>query len=337
MLQILHSRHAPIAIDLGSANLRIATPDRGLVFDEPAICCFDRNTDMSRLFAAGDASDRIEGRAPIGLQTRRPLSRGVLQDIECTTLLLRYALDKAGIGRTRARQRAYVGVPGDATQAERNALLTALSDAGILSARLVDEPFAAAGGAGLPVDAAGSSMVIDCGAGITEVGIFSLGGSCVTQSIRLGGTALAHAIIDELHLTDKFLIGEPSAERLMRDFSRSAASEASPECAVRGRCLRSGLPAELRLDADRIQSVISHHVQRIAAMVARALGRVPPDLCEDLLGRGALLTGGAALMPAMAEAISRETGLSVVSADEPALCVVRGLALLAARSSGGFE
>ena len=337
MLHILRPRPAPIAIDLGSANLRIAMPDEGLVFDEPAICCFDRKSGMASLLAAGEASGQVEGRAPAGLQTRRPLSRGVLQDIECTTLLLRYALEKAGIGRNRGRRSACVGVPADATQAERNALFTALGDAGIMAAHLVDEPLAAALEAGLPVDAAGSSMIIDCGAGITEVAIFSLGGSCVTESIRIGGTALAQSIIDELHLTDKFLIGEPTAERLVRDLSRAAAIGEIPAFVARGRCLRSRLPAELRLDADRVQSVVSRHVGRIAAMVSRALGRVPPDLCEDLLVRGALLTGGAALLPTMAAEISRQTGLSVVTADKPAYCVVRGLALLSVRSRGRAE
>lgn len=267
-------------------------------------------------------------RTPAHLQMKRPLCRGVLQDIDAAKELLRYAMSRAA-GRKRMRApRAIFGVPADATQAERNALLTAANDAGFGATTLVAEPLAAAIGAKLPVEAPAGSMIIECGAGTTEVGVFSLGGLCATGSVRIGGATLNRAIADQLHLRHKFLIGDLTAERLKLDYADKRGTLRCNETetiSVRGRCLRAGLPMAIDVELSELDMVVKKHIQEIVEVVRDVLGRTAPEISRDIHDRGVVLTGGGALMPLMSGMIATATGLRVEIAEQPTQCVANGL------------
>ncbi|MDE8654247.1 rod shape-determining protein [Novosphingobium album (ex Liu et al. 2023)] len=317
-----------IAIDFGTANVRVMRREEGIVFDEPSLCCFSRRDGMSDLVAVGTEAHAMIDRTPANLSVKRPLCRGVLQDIDAATGLLRYALSRSIGGKRMRAPNALIGVPADATQAERSAMLTAANDAGFGHVTLVSEPLAAAFGAGLPVEQAAGSMVIECGAGTTEVAVFSLGGICATGTVRIGGVALDKAIADQLHLRHKFLVGELSAERLKLEYvarRQDGNGERSDVIAVRGRCLREGLPKSMDVAIRDVDQVVEKHVEQIVQVVRDVLGRTAPELSQDIHDRGVTLTGGGALMPLMGSMIADATGLEVKVAEAPSICVANGL------------
>lgn len=323
----LFSRRPDLAIDFGTANLRVIRRDEGVVFDEPSLCCFSKDGNAPGLIAAGMGAQTMVDRTTGNLEVKRPLRRGVLQDIDSARELLRYAVPKA-LGRKRTGPvRAVIGVPADATMAERSALLTAARDAGIGSARLIAEPFAAAIGAGLPVSAATGTMLVECGAGTTEVAVLSLGGICLTRSVRIGGASLDQAIADALHFRHKFLIGDTTAERVKQEYVqlREAAAKAAGTIAVKGRSLTSGMPTTIDVTLKELDTVVERHVTEIVEVVLDVLNGTPPELSQDIHDNGIVLTGGSAVVPLIRSMIENATGLRVVTADTPAQCVPNGL------------
>lgn len=328
MASILSWKRPEIAIDFGTANVRVIRRDEGIVFDEPSLCCFSRQHGMTGVVAAGAEAHAMLDRTPTNLQIKRPLCRGVLQDIDAAKGLLRYALSRAE-GRSRRRAPSVIiGVPADATQAERSAMLTAANDAGLGNVTLVAEPLAAAIGADLPVADPAGSMVIECGAGTTEIAVFSLGGLCETGSVRIGGATLDRAIADQLHLHHKFLIGDLTAEQLKFDYvakRRDLTCDASDTITVRGRCLLARLPKAIDVEVSELDRVVKKHVEQIVRVVRDVLGRTPPELSEDIHDRGVVLTGGGALMPLMRTMIADASGLHVEIAEHPEQCVANGL------------
>lgn len=328
MASIMTLKRPEIAIDFGTANMRVIRRGEGIVLDEPSLCCFSRHDGAMDLVAVGAEAHAMIDRTPENLAVKRPLCRGVLQDIDAARGLLRYALSRTIGGNRMRAPNALIGVPADATQAERSAMLTAANDAGFASVRLADEPFAAAVGAGLPVAEPAGSMVIECGAGTTEVAVFSLGGICGTGSVRIGGATLDKAIADQLHLQHKFLIGELTAERLKLDYAtrrQSPNCEAAHVIEVKGRCLREGLPKLIGVTVEEVDQVVEMHVEQIVRVVRDVLGRTAPELSQDIFDQGVTLTGGGALMPLMRTMIGEATGLDVKVAPEPANCVATGL------------
>lgn len=328
MASILSWRRPEIAIDFGTANVRVIRRDDGIVFDEPSLCCFSREHGVGKLVAAGAEAQAMIDRTPTNLQVKHALRRGVLQDIDAARALLRYALSRS-MGRKRLRAPStIIGVPADATQAERSALLTAANDAGVGSVTLVAEPLVAAIGANLPVDSAAGSMIIECGAGTTEVAVFSLGGLCETGSIRIGGATLDRAIADRLHFDHKFLIGDLTAEQLKLEYAarrQTRSSEEASTISVRGRCLLAGLPKSISVEMSELDRIVEKHVEQIVGVVRDVLGRTPPELSRDILDRGVVLTGGGAMMPLMNTMIAEATGLHVQIAEDPSQCVANGL------------
>lgn len=328
---IFSTARAELAIDFGTANLRVISRAGGVVFDEPSLCCFTRRGGASRLYAAGREAQEMVDRTPPELQIKRPLIRGVLQDIEAASDLLRYAVSRVGaLGRLK-RPKTVIGLPADATQAERSALLTTAQDAGLGAVTLVAEPLAAAWGADLPVDAPNGAMIVECGAGTTEAAILSLGGICLSRSIRLGGAALDEAFADYLHGTHRFLIGERTAERLKRNYLDSRSSGASAPIRIRGRSLRTGLPAAIEIAPSELDSVAERHAAQIVGMVREALAATPPELSFDIYDRGIVLTGGSATPLMIGQMISEATGIPTSIAVRPDQCVARGLHHLLAR------
>lgn len=334
MASILSWRRPEIAIDFGTANVRVILRDGGIVFDEPSLCCFSREHGVGKLVAAGAEAQAMIDRTPTNLQVKHALCRGVLQDIDSARAVLRYALSQS-LGSKRLRTpNAIIGVPADATPAERSALLTAANDAGIGNVTLVAEPLVAAVGADLPVESAAGSMIIECGAGTTEVAVFSLGGLCETGSVRIGGATLDRAIADRLHFDRKFLIGELTAERIKLQYVARRQASTSDEAAtisVRGRCLLAGLPKSITVEMSELDKIVEKHVEQIVRVVRDVLGRTPPELSRDILDRGVVLTGGGAMMPLMSTMIAEATGLHVQVAEDPSQCVANGLHRMLAR------
>ena len=327
MMTAFNTKKPELAIDFGTANLRLIRRDEGIVFDEPSLCCFDVSNNVLSLNAAGSAVRSMIDRTPHRLSVRRPLHRGVLQDIAAATHLLRYAVEKTS-GRWRLNKTsAVMGVPIDATEAERGALLTAARDAGLGPIHLVSESFAAAIGAELPVDKPTGTMIVECGAGTTEIAVISLGGVCTTRSVRVGGASLNQAIADHLHFQHKFLVGELTVERIKEEYSarRQESSCDSDALSVKGRSLTTRMPAILEMKLSELDGVVQRHMAQIVQTVREVLNETAPELSQDICSHGVFLTGGSAKTPGLSEMIMHETGLAVTIAENPLSCVAQGL------------
>lgn len=317
-----------IAIDFGTANMIVVERGSGVVFNQPSVCCFETGV-STRLFAAGAEARAMIGRVSGPLKIARPIRNGVLSDIGAARELIRFATRQAG-GRWRARKaRALVGVPNDATQAERRALATAVHDAGLGHVQLLSEPLMAAIGAGLDVEAPRGRMVVDCGAGTTEVVVISLGAVCLSNTVRIGGDTLDEALLDHLLLRHRFQIGRPAAEQLKLDL---AALVSAPEARTRmveikGLNLAAGRPETLSLAAGELIHVCERYLHAIVGIVSTALEHTPPELSQDILDDGILLTGGGAMTGLLSQRIAEATGLKTAIAGAPLDCVALGLAL----------
>lgn len=328
MRRLFHGADKPdFAIDFGTANTRIVTAGGSVLYDEASLCCFIGQANGGELVAAGAAVSSMLDRTSGELRVVRPLNRGVLNDIAAARHYLTYAV-RTSVGQRRLRSfRAIIGVPADATNAERSALLTAANDAGLRSVQLVTEPLAAALGADLPIDDPRGTMIVECGAGTTEAAVLSLGGICATASVRGGGDALDDAIADYLHFRHKFLIGANTAERAKREIVRMLHEGLDADATIlfKGRNLVTGLPEAMRLLVSELLPVVKKHVVGITEMVANLLGRISPELSRDIHDDGIVLTGGSAMISLVGPALVNATGLRVAVAQNHAHCVALGL------------
>lgn len=324
---LIGSGKPDLAIDFGTANTRVVACNAGVLFDEPSLCCFAGEASGGELVAVGASVKAMLNRTSGALRIVRPLHRGVLSDIAAAREFLVYAV-RSSVGQRRVRPfRALIGVPADATVAERGALLTAANDAGLGSVELVAEPLAAALGAGLPLYRPEGSMIVECGAGVTEAAVISLGGMCATASIRGGGNALDAALSDYLHMRHKFLVGTNTAERVKRDLVNILENGLSEEAeiVIKGRSLVSGLPEAVAISAGELITVIDKQIAAVTRMVGNLLAQLPPELSRDLHGSGIFLTGGSAAIGLVGKAIANDTGLQVSVAKDHANCVALGL------------
>jgi rod shape-determining protein MreB len=323
------SRRRPdLAIDLGTANMRMLGRNEGLVFDQPSLCCFRDDGGRSHFVAAGDAVLNMVDRVPKTFGIRRPLARGVLQDMEAASALLSHGLTTVFGKRGRARPNALIGIPADATNAEAKALLAAATDAGLGRIELVREPYAAAIGADLPVADACGSMIIECGAGTTEIAVFSIDGQCRTRSVRGGGISLDDVLIEHLQKRHHFLIGRLTAEDLKKRLSnRNVADHSGDENAleIKGRNLKTELPGTISLSAEEFTPLFEKHFAQFAQAIRVVLGEISPDLAADLLHERVVATGGGICAHFLGDAISRECGVPVTIAEDASGCVARGL------------
>lgn len=320
------SKRADFAIDLGTANTLVVDRSGGVVFEQPSICCFDDDVGASAtLYAAGAAAKRVVGREVKSLRTVRPLRNGVLVDVAATRELIRFAAGPVMSRRRLRRPRAIIGVPTDATQAERRGLTRAVYDAGLAEPLLLAEPLVSAIGAGIDVTAPRGRMIVDCGAGITDVVVVSLGGICVAQSVRGGGDAVDNGLIHHLHLKRHFHIGPSTAERLKMALSDALAAGSATTLEVKGLDTTTGLPRALELSVGELRHVLDRYVTEVVTAVRRAFARTEPDLAHDIFEDGILLTGGAAMTALLAERIEEATGIAARRVDEPQKTVARGL------------
>ncbi|SCK34799.1 rod shape-determining protein [Streptomyces sp. WMMB 322] len=304
-----------IGIDLGTANTLVYARGRGIILNEPSVVAVESRT--GKVLAVGTEAKEAVGRTPGSITATRPLKGGVITDFEATEGMLRHFIRVAKVGRGRG-PRVVVCVPSGVTGVERRAVLQTAARAGARSVHLIEEPMAAAIGAGLPVHEARGSMVVDIGGGSTEVAIISLGGTVVTRSARVAGDALDTAIASYIEQNFAMGVGERTAEDVKMSMGSGIPTP------VRGRDKETGMPKTVELTEDQIKEATEKPVAAIIDAVRAAFDACPPELYGDIMERGIVLTGGGALLHGLDERLAKETGMPVFVAEEPLSCVAVG-------------
>jgi rod shape-determining protein MreB len=310
-----------MAVDLGTANTLVFIRGRGIVLFEPSVVAISEET--GKVHAVGAEARRMIGRTPASIRATRPLRHGVIADFEMTEAMLRHFITRAA-GSRFAFARVVLCVPSGITDVERRAVDEATRVAGARTVYLIEEPMAAAIGAGLPVADAVASMVIDVGGGTTEVAVISLGGMVVWESIRVGGYEMDDSIVDYVKNMHKLLIGQETAETAKIEIGSVSRDDDAGETTVAGRDLVTGLLRRVTVSGADLRRALDGPTGRIVAAVKDTLERTPPELAADLGERGIVLAGGGALLRGLDEKIREEVGLPVQIADSPLTCVAEG-------------
>ncbi|HTR01387.1 MAG TPA: rod shape-determining protein [Candidatus Acidoferrum sp.] len=314
-----------LSIDLGTANTLIYVRDRGIVLNEPSVVSIRIHNGQKTVTAVGADAKRMLGRTPGNITAIRPLKDGVIADFQVTEKMLQHFIHKVHENSfVRPSPRVLVCVPCKSTQVERRAIKESVMGAGAREVRLIEEPMAAAIGAGLPVDQASGSMVVDIGGGTTEIAIISLNGVVYSESVRVGGDRMDEAITTHVRRNYGSLIGDATAERIKKEIGCAFASKEIREIDVRGRNLAEGVPRSFTLNSDEILEALQEPLSSIVQAVKSALEQSPPELASDIAESGLVLTGGGALLRDLDKLLSEETGLPVIVADDPLTCVARG-------------
>ena len=315
-----------IAIDLGTANTLIFTPGKGVVLNEPTVVALRSNrTQNPTVAAVGLDAKQMLGRTPDNITAIRPLKDGVIADFEVTETMLNQFIGKVHEKRLfPPAPRVVVCVPCKSTLVERRAIREAVFNAGARDVRLIEEPMAAAIGAGMPVEQACGSMVVDVGGGTTEIAIISLQVCVYADSLRIGGDVFDEQIINYVRKAHGCVIGETTAEVIKKEVGMAIADGKTLQIEVRGRNLAEGVPRAITVTSDEITQAIADPLQSIVSAVKSALEQTPPELSSDIAERGIVLTGGGALLRNLDKLLAQETGLPVIVADDPLTCVTRG-------------
>ena len=310
-----------MGIDLGTANSLVYLKGRGIVLQEPSVVAIDRSN--GAVLAVGEGAKQMIGRTPGNIVAIRPMKDGVIADFDVTQSMLKYFIRKAQSKNNIIHPRVVICVPSGVTGVEERAVKEAAEQAGAREAYVIEEPMAAAIGAGLPVEEPMGNMVVDIGGGTTEVAIISLGGIVTARSIRVAGDEMDEAIINYIKRTYNMMIGERTAEEVkIRIGAACDPGEGSMD--VRGRDLVTGLPKTLQVKATEIQRAMEEPVGQIVEAIKVTLEKTPPELAADISDRGIFITGGGALLRNFDRLVTRETGMPVNLSEEPLLCVVRG-------------
>lgn len=315
-----------LSIDLGTANTLIYVKGKGIVLDEPSVVAIrDGGAGNRQIVAVGSDAKRMLGRTPGNISAIRPMKDGVIADFMVTEKMLQHFIRKIHSTRfLRPSPRVLVCVPCCSTQVERRAIRESAAGAGAREVYLIEEPMAAAIGAGMPVSEASGSMVIDIGGGTTEVATLSLNGIVYSDSVKVGGDKFDEAIIAYVRKTYGMLIGEATAERIKMEIGTAYPEEDPKEVEVRGRNLAEGVPRSFIINSSETLESLQQPLQQIITAVRTALEHTPPELCADISERGIVLTGGGALLRNLNRLIAEETGIPCVVADDPLTCVARG-------------
>lgn len=312
-----------LGIDLGTANTLIYAKGKGIIVREPSVVAL--RTDTKTIEAVGNAAKKMIGRTPGNIRAVRPLKDGVIADFETTATMIRYFLKQAQKNRWIGRRpNVIVCVPSGITAVEKRAVEDAARMAGAKDAFTIEEPFAAAIGADLPVWEPTGSMVVDIGGGTTEVAVISLGGIVTPRSIRIGGDEMDNAIVQYIKKTYNLMIGERTSEQMKMEIGTALPLEEPEQMEIRGRDLVSGLPKTLSVSSSEVTEALSDTVNSIVEAVKVTLEKCPPELAADIMDRGIVLTGGGGLLRNLDKLLSRETGMPVLVADNPLDCVAIG-------------
>jgi rod shape-determining protein MreB len=310
-----------MAVDLGTANTLVYVRGRGIVLSEPSVVAIDSR--QGEVHAVGIEAKRMLGRTPGTISAIRPLKDGVIADFDVTEQMLRHFIQKVHQSRW-AHPRVVVCVPSGVTGVEKRAVEEACLSAGARQAYLIEEPMAAAIGAGLPVGEPTGNMVVDIGGGTSEVAVISLGGIVVSQSIRIGGDELDDAIINYVKREYKLMIGQQTAEEVKLEIGSAFPLAEEVQAEIRGRDLVSGLPKTVVLTSEEVRTALEEPVQQIVDAVKETLDRTPPELSADIMDRGIMLAGGGALLQGLDERLRDETQMPAHLAESPLTCVAVG-------------
>ena len=316
-----------MGIDLGTANTLVSMRGKGIVLREPSVVAIQRDT--GEILAVGEEAKKMLGRTPGNIVAIRPLKDGVIADFDTTQAMLKYFIQKATGGFSFFRPRVVVGVPSGVTEVERRAVIDATIQAGAREAYLIEEPMAAAIGAGLPVHDPTGNMVVDIGGGTTEVAVISLGGIVSSRSIRIGGDELDEAIIQYMKRTYNLLIGERTAESVKMTIGSAMPSPEEESMDIRGRDLVTGLPKTLPVSVREIELALSEPVSAIVDAVKVTLEKTPPELSVDIMDRGIVMTGGGSQIRRLDKLLTKETGMPVIVAEDALDCVAKGTGIVA--------
>mgnify|MGYP001193858248 CR=1 FL=1 len=317
---------ADMAIDLGTANTLVYVKGRGIVLNEPSVVAIVKQRGKKEVLAVGDEAKVMLGRTPGNIEAIRPLRDGVIADFEVAEEMIKHFISKVHNRRSFASPQVIIAVPSGSTAVERRAIQESAESAGARKVFLIEEPMAAAIGAGLPVTEPTGSMVVDIGGGTTEVAVLSLGGVVYARSVRVGGDKLDEAIIGYIRRNHNLLVGESSAERIKKEIGTacSPSKGSGKEMQIKGRDLMNGVPKELIINQTQISEALSEPVGAIMEAVKVALEHTAPELAADIVDKGIVLTGGGGLLGNMDTVLRNGTGLPVSIADEPLSCVALG-------------
>ncbi|MCC6832479.1 MAG: rod shape-determining protein [Thermoleophilia bacterium] len=310
-----------MAVDLGTANTLVYVRGRGIVLSEPSVVAIDQRT--SEVHAVGIEAKRMLGRTPGTITAIRPLKDGVIADFDVTEQMLRHFIQKVHQNRW-AHPRVVVCVPSGVTGVEKRAVEEATLSAGARQAYLIEEPMAAAIGAGLPVAEPTGNMIVDIGGGTTEVAVISLGGIVVAQSIRVGGDEMDEAVIAWVKREYKLMIGSQTAEEVKLEIGSAYPLREEVQAEIRGRDMITGLPKTVVLSSEEVREALDEPTSQIVDAVKSTLDKTPPELASDIMDRGIMLAGGGALLQGLDERLRRETEMPIHVAESPLTCVAVG-------------
>ncbi|HIK13905.1 MAG TPA: rod shape-determining protein [Leptolyngbyaceae cyanobacterium M33_DOE_097] len=311
-----------MGIDLGTANTLVYVSGKGIVLQEPSVVAIDQDEKVP--LAVGEDAKRMLGRTPGNVVALRPLRDGVIADFDTAELMLKHFISRVHEGKTLVAPRVVIGIPSGVTGVERRAVMDAASQAGARDVYLIDEPVAAAIGAGLPVAEPTGNMIIDIGGGTTEVAVLSLQGTVLSESVRVAGDELSESISQYMKKVHNLVIGERTAEEIKIMIGSAYPVDDDATMEVRGLHLLSGLPRTVTVKSAEIRESMAEPLSVIVDAVKRTLERTPPELAADIIDRGIMLAGGGALLKGLDTLISHETGIVVHVAADPLSCVVLG-------------
>ncbi|MCG8454472.1 MAG: rod shape-determining protein [Spirochaetales bacterium] len=313
---------ADIGIDLGTCNTLIYVRGRGVVSSEPSVVAVERGT--KKVVAVGQDAKRMLWKTPGEILAIRPLRDGVIADLETTEKMIRYFISKVLSKRWVIKPRMVMGVPSCITEVERRAVEEAAYKAGARDVKIIEESLAAAIGADIPIFEPAGHMVVDIGGGTTEISVISLGGMVVTNAIRLGGDAFDTAIIKHVRTVHNLIIGEQTAEQLKMKIGNASPEKTIEKMEIKGTDAITGLPRRLEIDSVEVREALQEPINSVIEEVKRTLGQTPPELAADIVERGIVMTGGGSMLKGLPKLLSKETGVPVILAENPLLCVAVG-------------
>lgn len=312
-----------IGIDLGTTNVLVYVPKKGIVINEPSVVAISE--EENRVMAVGNEAKEMYGKNPESITVYRPLKDGVIADYRITQAMIRYFINKVSGGIQLSKPEVMVCIPAGVTSTERRAVIDATIAAGAKQAYLILEPLAAAIGAGIPIATPAGNMVVDIGGGTTEVAVISLGGIVAVNSTRVGGNKFEEAIINFIRKKHNLIIGEITAEQIKIKVGTAIQIDDEKMLEVRGRDTVTGLPRNITIYSNEIASALQPELLQVIAAVKNVLEQTPPELASDVIDRGMVLTGGGAMLPGLDKLIAEATGVPVHVVDDPLLCVAKGI------------
>jgi len=311
-----------IGIDLGTCNTLIYVSGKGIVVSEPSVVAVERGT--KKVVAVGAEAKRMLWKTPGDIIAIRPLRDGVIADLETTQKMIRYFITKILPRRWFVKPRMVIGIPTCITEVERRAVEESAYKAGAREVKVIEESLAAAIGASIPIFEPAGHMVCDIGGGTTEISVISLGGMVVTNAIRLGGDEFDEAIIKHVRSVHNLIVGEQTAETLKMSIGNAVADKQIEKMEIKGTDAITGLPRRLEIDSVEVREALQEPINSVIEEIKRSLGQTPPELAADIVERGIVMTGGGSLLKGLPKLIAKETGVPVILAEEPLLCVAKG-------------